>query len=126
MQVLKDATKRMNFKINGHLVQGLVTVKYDYETDMDFSYWDDEAKKQTIKDLDAGRVAALYVQVEVHFEGLTGLDSLGQVFVRNSAFDKDLTQTVSDHAMIQTAIDDLTKQVLELAPKLQRFVKGAA
>lgn len=117
MQLLQ--TGRQSVVINGHTVEALVIIRWDYEHDVDFSHWDEETKNDTIKDLEAMKTNCVYLQVEVHFHGLEGSDSLGQVFARSSEFKKDLLETVSAHDMVKEAIKDLEAKVNELAPILQ-------
>lgn len=125
MHLVEKQTKKINFKINGHDVEAIVSIKFDYESDPDFSFWDEELKIETQDAIASGKTSCIYVQAEIHFEGLTGMDSLGMVFVRNSSFNKDVMQSVDDHGMIDNAKADLIAQVFSLATKLAKYTKAA-
>ena len=116
-------------KIEGLIKKTLVSIEVESD-DVDFSYWDEEAKNDTIKSLDKGLTECLWVKVTVRFADLAhfeGSDSLGQVFVRsNVGYSKDIMQTVSIHDMVQNATDDLVAQVLQGKSQIDTFLTKVA
>lgn len=127
MQLL--SAKPIDLTIEGLVKRAVVSIRYDLDHDIDFSYWDAETAKATQNDLERGRVLCLYIQVEVKFsdlDGFEGVDSLGQVFVRPSSHDKDILQTVKDHGMIDNASQDLIDRVLKGVEQINQFLGKAA
>lgn len=123
MRILTNQVKKHTFKINGHEVEALLTISYDHD-DVDLQYLDDA--EQISVDLANEVLSCVYVQVSVLFEGLEGTDGLGQVFVKNASFERDILDTVVNHGMIQIATNELVEQVLDSAKKFNKFLTKAA
>lgn len=128
MQHIK--TIKTTASIEGLVKNVVVTIEIDHD-DCDFSYWDESLKNETIKDLDAGRVSCVWVNVRASFSELShfeGSDSLGNVFLRGSydLAQKDLKQTVKDHAMVKNAISDLITNVLNGKSQIDTFLTKVA
>lgn len=121
--------KKHSFKLGRHKVEGTVTIQWDYEDtlpragqDFDFGDADDNARYEARFGRDLANVV---VSVIVRAEGLEGIDTLGGCHVSFRDFDKDLMQLVNDHAMIETATDEVAKNILEASIRLQKYAKGA-
>lgn len=117
--------------IQGMTKRVVISIETQDETEFDFSYWDQDLAKKTMRDLNAGRVGLVWVKVTARFSDLAhfeGVDSLGQVFVRASKdlAEKDVLQTVNDHAMTQNAIDELVKETLSGVSQIEAFLGKAA
>lgn len=126
MQLIKVLKKRAT--IEGLDKGVLVSIEIENE-DVDFSFWDADLMKLTQKDIDKGLQYCLWVKVTARFSGLDhfeGHDSLGQVFVRSGAVEKDVLQTVEIHDMVKTSINDLIKNVLNGQNELNQFLGKAA
>lgn len=118
--------KKSQVEVAGALKNVLITIEAEFETDIDFSYWDKEAKKDTISNLNLGRLECVYIQAKAEFPELDylGLDSIGQNFVRPSQFEKDILQSVEVHGLINNALKDLVDRTLKGHETLNQFLKG--
>lgn len=124
------SAKRHEFSVNGHAVQGTVTVQWDYEdaypeAGQDFDFGDAKENEAYAKRFERGELCNVIVSVIVRGEGLEGIDSLGGCHVSNRDFENDLMQLVNDHAMIENATAELSKDILDAAVRLQKYTKAA-
>lgn len=125
------SAKKHSFKLGRHKVEGTVTVQWEFEDyapraghDFDFGDANDNARYEA-RFGERGDLANVVVSVIVRAEGLEGIDTLGGCHVSFRDFDKDLMQLVNDHAMIETATDEVAKNILEASIRLQKYAKGA-
>lgn len=124
------SAKRHEFSVNGHAVQGTVTVQWDHEytlpqSGQDFDFGDAKANADYEARFERGELCNIVVSVIVRAEGLEGIDTLGGCHVSNRDFENDLMQLVNDHAMIENATAELSKDILDAAVRLQKYTKAA-
>lgn len=126
--------------IEGLVKNVVVTIEIDHEDFSPYhndkngkrvSYWEQSDIDQTNADLARGAVRCVWVNVRASFSDLAhfeGSDSLGQVFVRGSSDSaiKDVLIDVKAHDMVQCAIDDLIRHVLQGKSRIDTFLTKAA
>jgi hypothetical protein len=131
MQLLKgNEGRKVMVEVNGHMVEAVVSVMWDYEdthpvSGEDFDFGDSQANDDYEARFFRGELSNVMVTVRVMAEGLEGLDHLGACHVTSRDFETDLMQLVNDHDMIGQASDELKTNIIEAASRLQKYAKGA-
>lgn len=121
--------KRIHLNVNGHKVEGTVTIQWEYDDfptiGDDFDFGDQKDNEDYLKRFERGELSNVIVSVIVRAEGLEGIDTLGGCHVSNRDFVKDVIDLVTDHAMIDNASRELTQNIIDTAIRLQKYAKGA-
>lgn len=122
--------KKLKIKVNGHIVDAIVSIRYEYETEFpraghDFDFGDAKDNASYERRFERGELLSLYIQVSVYAEGLEGMDSLGACHVKASDFVKDVRDVVRTNSMIGVAVEDLTKQILDAAQRFPKYLVKA-
>lgn len=113
--------KKMTFIVNGHKVDGVISIRYEFD-EPNYDMLDESTKTRMQLDLKRGVMFCISITVECIAEGLTGRESLGQVFVRASKSEKDLLETVDTYKMTESAVSDVMTQILDAANRFQRYL----
>lgn len=122
-------------KINGVYVTATVEVQVMEDDCMEvsesFDFGDDKANAEYLARFTSGELFNAYVVVQAEALGVTGVDSLGGCHIHSNnmfdstPFETDVREILRTHGMIQTALDDLAKQVIEQAEKFKPFLQGS-
>lgn len=123
--------KRHVFTVNGHSVEGTVTVQWTYEDTLpvagdDFDFGDSKANQDyEARFGERGDLANVIISVIVRAEGLEGIDTLGGCHVAYKSFEADVMSLVNDHAMTDNATEACQKEILDAATRLVKYAKAA-
>ena len=121
--------KRHKITVNGHEIDAVVSIEYAYEdytptAPNDFDYGDaKENAKYAARFRDGGDLSNVMVTVTVRAKGLEGVDHLGGCHIRDSHFETDIMDVVSQYEMISIASKELRKNIIEAALELRSFLK---
>lgn len=75
-----------------------------------------------IKAIESGDVVLAIIQVQAFAHGIEGFDSLGACALRHDTMECDVTETVAFNGMIENAISDLTKNILDTTKTLSVYM----
>jgi len=78
-------------------------------------------KKDFLKRLDSGEVFSAFIVVRAKALEVEGNDSLGSCYIETKNFSHEIDTIVSDHSMIENAIEDLLKKMKRLTEKLKEY-----
>lgn len=108
-------------EINGHEVKVELSVEVENDNDVSLGDLSDDVEEQNdyMKRMERGDLMVAVVFVRARALGIEGSDVLGGVFVTEPS---DVTEAVQYHAMIESATDDLKKNILDQAKELAKFV----
>lgn len=119
--------KKQSFEVNGHQVDGTMTIQWDYDDCApEFDSGVPEYDAQDRADYESGKVQYIVISVIARAEGLEGIDTLGMVAVRTAHFDADLMEVAQTHGMTDNARDTLQNEIMDAATRLQKYARKAA
>jgi predicted transcriptional regulator len=95
-------------KINDKTISIRIICEYEYESEEPIVEFESEAElKEYLNKFVTGEYSNLLIKVTVSFFDLKSFDYLSQVHVISTKANEQLIETVKDHLMIETAINDL-------------------
>lgn len=127
-------TIERTIEVNGIPVQAMIRIYIDEDHDsdpfdMDFESPEDRSAYE--RRFTRGELFNAWIQVVATAHGIDGSDTLCNVHMHcnnmfNPApFEADLKSTLEDHDMIQNALNELTRELIEQANTLQPFATKA-
>lgn len=122
---MTNKIQTVELDINGVKVPAEVSIQVEEDYDYDLTDWEDERDRKAIK---SGKFFVACIVVTAKALGVDGLDSLGACTLRpNNMFDSkpfedDLNGMLTDHGMINNALDDLKNNIISQANLLKAFV----
>lgn len=128
------STIELMTEVNGIPVKATVNVyvEEDFDSDpLDLDFESEIDKKEYGQRFERGELFNAGITVEATAYGETGIDSLwGNHMACNNMFnpepfENDLQSILKYHDMIENAIDNLKKQLVERANALKQFAGGA-
>lgn len=125
--LLKDhEAKKSIINANGHAVDCTVTIQWQYEDETpraghDFDHGSTASNMAYLKRFDRGELVNVGVTVIARGDGLEGLDHLGCCHMSGIDFDKDVLQTVEWHEMVEIAIKELTKNLIDRSKNDRKY-----
>jgi hypothetical protein len=94
-------------------IKTVVEYSYDYETDApDFDWGNEIENRRERKRFELGELQNLILKVEAKALGESGVDYLGQVFVKAKTWEQDLIDTAIPHDMKNNACTELRDNIL--------------
>ncbi len=125
MNLLKDFEgKRIEFELNGHKVEGVISILWDYDSspiEDQFDYGSTEANRLEVERFRMGELLSLVVSVVIRAEGLEGIDTLGQVWIKAQSWSQEIQEVVEFHEMVETALEDLKFNIEHASSKLAKY-----
>lgn len=120
--------KKHLINVNGHSVEGTLTVQWQYEDVLpvagdDFDFGDAKENEAYAERFNPRRhdLASVVISVIVRGEGMEGIDTLGACHVALKTFETDVMSMVNDHAMIENATDAVVKEIIDAASRLTKY-----
>jgi hypothetical protein len=93
----------------------------------DFDFGDDEKNAAYLARFTSGELFNAVIAVYVHGLGIEGSDYIGSNHIHSNnyfnpaLFEKDVLETVETYDMVETAIDDWKREVIDQANRLAAF-----
>jgi hypothetical protein len=120
--------KKHLINVNGHEVEGTVTVQWAYEDVLpvageDFDFGDANENEAYAERFNPRRhdLVNVMVSVIVRAEGMEGIDHLGACHVALKTFETDLMGIVDCHGMVDNATAECQKEIMEGAKRLVKY-----
>jgi len=105
---------KIAIKIGKTIEDATIIVKYEgdgYPIDVDFGT--DKEDQDYAKRFESGNdLVNICIAVEAFWNGFNGSDYLGDCHIDTSQFDTNLEEVVSDHSMIEQALEDLKSNMM--------------
>lgn len=112
METINTLTRELT--IGGKAITVDVTIAWEYDDmPIDVDFGDAEAEREYIERFNNGELANVCIRVKATYLKSEGTDYLGGCHILSDKWDEEIESIVGEHGMIDTALDYLTKELVE-------------